>query len=88
MNVSIEFDHEDTIFTNGETVFGNIHIYCPNTSVVSNITATLVGESASALTKKTGLLISRKEKEKHRVSKGAVQENANCDKLTIRLVCA
>ncbi|KAJ4292463.1 hypothetical protein N0V90_009125 [Kalmusia sp. IMI 367209] len=68
MDVSIELDHPDVTFTNGDTIYGRVVVYCPNTTIiVSKISASLTGETTSVLTDTTGLLMNRKEEEKHRI---------------------
>jgi hypothetical protein len=69
MDISIKLDHPQATFSNGDTIFGNVIIYCPtnSTTTMSNITASLVGESVLMLNDKGGLLMDWKQQEKHRV---------------------
>jgi hypothetical protein len=68
MDVSISLDHPHVIFTNGDTISGNVTIYSPtNTTKISKIIASLVGESVLTLTDKMGLLMDRKQQDRHRV---------------------
>ena len=67
MDVSIKLDYPHTTFSHGETVFGNVIIYCPHTITVSKIVASLTGESVLTLTDKPGLLMDWKQQDKHRV---------------------
>jgi hypothetical protein len=66
MDVSIELDHPDVVFTNGDTIYGRVVLYSPNASVVvSKIQASLTGETTSMLTDTTGIFMNTKEEEKH-----------------------
>ena len=68
MDVSISLDNPHLVFTNGDTISGNVIIYSlSNNTTISKITASLVGESALTLIDKTGLLIDRKQQDRHRV---------------------
>lgn len=66
MNISIELDHPNVTFTIGDTIYGRVVVYCPNiTIVVSEISASLVGETTSVLTDTTRLFMNHREEEKH-----------------------
>jgi hypothetical protein len=66
MNVSIELDHANVTFTNGDTIYGRVVVYCPNTTiVVSRITASLTGETTSVMIDTTGLFMNHREEERH-----------------------
>jgi hypothetical protein len=67
MVVSIEFDHSDSTFTNGDTIHGKIVLYNPSTITVSRLTVALTGQSVLSLTDADGLLGNWKQQEKHRV---------------------
>jgi hypothetical protein len=67
MEVSIEFDHPDSTFTNGDTIHGKIVLYSPSTITVSKLTVALTGQSVLSLTDSNGLLGNWKQQEKHRV---------------------
>ncbi|KAF2441514.1 hypothetical protein P171DRAFT_446392 [Karstenula rhodostoma CBS 690.94] len=70
MNVSIELDHPNVTFTNGDTIYGRVVVYCPNTTiVVSKITASLTGETKSFMIDTTGLFMNHREEEKHCIVK-------------------
>lgn len=77
MEVTIELDNQETIFSNGEKIYGNILLYCPTSVVVTKITASLIGEIELALTDTTGLLVNWKQQEKHRVSIEAYLSNVS-----------
>jgi hypothetical protein len=68
MEVLLTLDAPDAIFTSGKKVFGKVTINSPNMITVSKIVANLTGEATSTLTGSAGLLMSRKEEEKHLVS--------------------
>lgn len=67
MDVSISLNNPHVVFTNGDTISGDVMIYSLSTNTtISKITASLVGESALTLVDKTGL-IDRKQQDRHRV---------------------
>ena len=68
MDVSIRLDDPQMTFSSGDTVSGNVMIYCPHAVTVSKITASLTGKSILTLTDKTGLFMDWKQEEKHLVS--------------------
>jgi hypothetical protein len=89
MDISIQLDHPKAIFSNGDSITGNVVIYCPaSVTTVSKITATLVGESILSYTDISGLLIDRKQQDKHRVSTHSI---ARClpvgQAIRLSLVC-
>lgn len=53
------------MFSSGDTVSGNVQIFCAYPTTIFKLTANLIGESKSSLTGAPGLLFSRKEEEKH-----------------------
>jgi hypothetical protein len=67
MDATIQFDYPDATYTNGDTIYGAIVVYCTSTVTLSNITVNLVGESKSMLTGTSSLLLHRQNREKHRV---------------------
>ncbi|KAH7351490.1 hypothetical protein BKA66DRAFT_598310 [Pyrenochaeta sp. MPI-SDFR-AT-0127] len=68
MDVSIDLNHPDIVFTNGDTIFGRVAIYCPNTTIiVSRISASLLSETTSIVTDTTGIMMNRKGQEKHNI---------------------
>lgn len=67
MDATIEFDYPDATYTNGDTIYGAIVVYCTSSITLSNITVSLIGESKSTLTSTSGLLLHKINREKHRV---------------------
>lgn len=65
MDFRIDIENEKEVFTNGDHVFGKINIFCAQKIILSELAATLIGESISSLTGAPGLLFSRREEEKH-----------------------
>ncbi|KAH6621871.1 hypothetical protein C7974DRAFT_414556 [Boeremia exigua] len=65
MDVRLDIENNKSTFSSGEIISGSIKIFCSQTTTVSELTATLIGESTSSLTGAPGLLFSRREEEKH-----------------------
>ncbi|KAH7068204.1 hypothetical protein BKA63DRAFT_494864 [Paraphoma chrysanthemicola] len=66
MDVSIQLDHPNTTFTNGDTIHGKIVVYSPNKITVSKLTVCLTGESVLSIRDTNGILGNWKQQEKHR----------------------
>ncbi|KAF1999785.1 hypothetical protein P154DRAFT_576704 [Amniculicola lignicola CBS 123094] len=60
MDVSMKLDSCQAIFSNGDTVYGNVVVYCPATITLAKVTASLAGECTTSLIETSGILIKRK----------------------------
>ncbi|KAF2821138.1 hypothetical protein CC86DRAFT_109709 [Ophiobolus disseminans] len=65
MEVQIHIQDEAQMYSSGDVVIGKVHIYCEQSTTISKLTTTLIGESSSSLTGAPGLLFSRREEETH-----------------------
>jgi hypothetical protein len=65
MDVQIRIKGDTRIFSSGDTVSGDVQIFCAHPTTIFKLTANLIGESKSSLTGTSGLLFSRREEEKH-----------------------
>lgn len=67
MDIRLDIENDKEIFSSGDHIFGRINIFCAQKTTVSELTATLIGESTSSLTGAPGLLFSRREEERHTI---------------------
>lgn len=65
MDIQICIQGETPKYSSGDAVVGKVHIYCAQSTTISNFTAALIGESVSSLSGASGLLFSRRQEETH-----------------------
>ncbi|KAJ4984958.1 arrestin [Stagonosporopsis vannaccii] len=65
MDFKLDIENNKDVFSGGDHIVGKINIFCAQKTTISELTATLIGESTSYLTGAPGLLFSRREIERH-----------------------